>query len=73
MPYTSEEGGRLNNFAREPKIYQAEPLTKTEQEKYILWGMADRALVGSILFLAFLVSSVSWQYFSSCRTRFHTI
>ncbi|WP_146006028.1 photosystem II assembly protein Psb34, partial [Fischerella thermalis] len=27
MPYTTEEGGRLNNFAREPKVYQAEPPT----------------------------------------------
>jgi hypothetical protein len=25
MPYTNEEGGRLNNFAAEPKVYQADP------------------------------------------------
>jgi len=40
MPYTTEDGGRLNNFAREPKIYQAETPTKTEQRNYILWGIA---------------------------------
>lgn len=59
MPYTTEEGGRLNNFAREPKIYQAEPPTKNEQKKYILWGIAAAALVGSVIFVAFSVSSVS--------------
>ncbi|MGA7937028.1 MAG: ssl1498 family light-harvesting-like protein, partial [Kovacikia sp.] len=28
MRYTTEEGGRLNNFAIEPKMYKAEPPTK---------------------------------------------
>jgi len=37
MPYTTEDGGRLNNFAREPKMYQ--PPTQTEQRKYILWEL----------------------------------
>ena len=41
-----EEGSRLNNFACEPKIYQAEPPTKTEQQKYILWGMAAESFSG---------------------------
>jgi hypothetical protein len=40
MPYTTEEGGRLNNFAVEPKVYQATPPTKTEQRNYILLGIA---------------------------------
>ncbi|MDY7022471.1 MAG: ssl1498 family light-harvesting-like protein, partial [Cyanobacteriota bacterium] len=30
MPYTTEEGGRLNNFAVEPKVYTAEPPNKTQ-------------------------------------------
>jgi len=41
MPYTTEDGGRLNNFAREP-MYQAEPPTQTEQRKYILWELLLR-------------------------------
>jgi len=32
MPYTTEDGGRLNNFAREPKIYQAETPTRLNSE-----------------------------------------
>jgi len=34
MPYTNEEGGRLNNFAAEPKVYQADPPTKSQQRNY---------------------------------------
>ena len=59
MPYTTEDGNRLNNFAREPKMYQAEIPTKTEQRNYILWGIAAASLVGGLIFVAFSVSSVS--------------
>jgi len=58
MPYTTEEGGRLNNFAIEPKVYQAAPPTKAEQRNYIILGTAALALVGGLIFVAFSVSSV---------------
>ena len=57
MPYTTEEGGRLNNFAVEPKVYKAEPPTKTEQRNYIILGTAAAVVVSSLLFVAFSVSS----------------
>ncbi len=57
MPYTTEEGGRLNNFAVEPKVYKAEPPTKTEQRNYIILGTAAAVVVSGLLFLAFSVSS----------------
>ena len=60
MPYITEEGGRQNNFAREPKIYQAEPPTKSQQRNYIILGIAATALVGGLIFVAFSVSSLSW-------------
>ncbi|MEQ9553498.1 MAG: ssl1498 family light-harvesting-like protein [Coleofasciculus sp. G3-WIS-01] len=59
MPYTTEEGGRLNNFAREPKVYQAEPPSKTEQRNYVFLGIAALVLVSGLMFVAFSVSSVS--------------
>jgi hypothetical protein len=59
MPYTSEEGGRLNNFAQEPKVYQAEPPTKGQKRNYIVLGVAAMALVGGLIFVAFSVSNVS--------------
>ncbi len=50
--YTTEEGGRLNNFAVEPKIYQAEPPTKTQQRNYIILGTLGAVLVGGLIFVA---------------------
>ncbi|MBF2067724.1 MAG: ssl1498 family light-harvesting-like protein [Calothrix sp. C42_A2020_038] len=56
MPYTTEEGGRLNNFAREPKVYTAEPPTDGEKRNYIILGIGAVILVGSLIFVAFSVS-----------------
>jgi hypothetical protein len=56
MPYTTEEGGRLNNFATEPKMYQAEPPTKGQMRNYILLGVGAIALLGSLIFVAVSVS-----------------
>lgn len=59
MPYTNEEGGLLNNFAKEPKVYQAEPPTNAQKRTYIVLGLAAMFLVGVVIFVAFSVSSVS--------------
>lgn len=59
MRYTTEEGGRLNNFAVEPKVYQATPPTKTEKRNYIIMGGLALVLVSALIFVAFSVSSVS--------------
>jgi hypothetical protein len=59
MPYTTEEGGRLNNFAREPKVYEAEPPNKNQKRNYIILGIAAMVLVGGLFFVAVSVSNVS--------------
>ena len=59
MPYTTEEGGRLNNFAKEPKIYEAEPPTQGQKRTYILLGIAATALVVGLILVAFFVSQNS--------------
>ncbi len=56
MPYTTEEGGLLNNFAREPKVYTAEPPTDGQKRNYIFLGVAGALLVGGLIFVAFSVS-----------------
>ena len=56
MPYITEEGGRLNNFAKEPKVYQAEPPTQTDKRNFIFLGVAAVALVGGLVVVAFSVS-----------------
>jgi len=58
MPYINEEGGRLNNFAVEPKMYQAEPPTQTQQRNYLFLGIGALALVGGLVFVAYSVSSL---------------
>jgi hypothetical protein len=58
MRYTQEEGGRLNNFAVEPKVYQASPPSKTEQRNYILWGIAALLLVSGLLVVATYASKL---------------
>lgn len=57
MPYTTEDGGRLNNFAQEPKIYQAEPPTDGQKRNYIILGIAAMILVSGLIFVAFSVSN----------------
>ncbi|MEH2192133.1 MAG: ssl1498 family light-harvesting-like protein [Nostoc sp.] len=59
MPYINEEGGLLNNFAREPKIYQAEPPTEGQKRTYLILGIAATALVIGLILVAFFVSKSS--------------
>jgi hypothetical protein len=58
MPYTTEEGGRLNNFAVEPKMYQAEPPTKSQQQKFFILGALGAVLVGGLIFVAYSISNL---------------
>jgi hypothetical protein len=58
MPYTEEEGGLLNNFAKEPKVYEAEPPTSTEKRNYLFLGIAAMVLVSGLIFVAFSASNV---------------
>ncbi|PSF37832.1 hypothetical protein C7H19_07560 [Aphanothece hegewaldii CCALA 016] len=59
MPYTTEEGGRLNNFASEPKVYKAEPPSRSQQRTYLILGAAALVLVGGLIAIAVYASSVS--------------
>lgn len=56
MRYTVEDGGRLNNFAVEPKMYEAEPPTATEKRNYVIWGAVAAVLVVGVVSIAFFVS-----------------
>jgi hypothetical protein len=56
MRYTTEEGGRLNNFAVEPKMYTAEPPSKKQQAIYIVAGIGALALLGTLVAIAVSVS-----------------
>jgi hypothetical protein len=45
MSYKDDDG-RLNNFAREPKIYQAQPLSQKEQRNYLILAVITLLLAG---------------------------
>jgi hypothetical protein len=56
MPYTTEEGGRLNNFAVEPKVYKAAPPSSKQRVQYIVLGVVALVLVGGLIAVAVAIS-----------------
>jgi hypothetical protein len=52
MPYINDGDGRLNNFAKEPKMYKAEYPDKQQQRNYIILGVAGTVLVALLVFVA---------------------
>jgi hypothetical protein len=57
MPYTVEEGGRLNNFAIEPKVYQAAPLESRQKMRRLALALGGGLLVVALMTIAVGVSS----------------
>ncbi len=53
-----DDDGRLNNFAREPKVYQTQPLTEKEKRNYIILALITVFLVGGLITVAIFASSV---------------
>ena len=56
LPYTTEDGGRLNNYAIEPKMYQAEPPTGNQKRNYAILGAVAVVLIGGLFAVAVSVS-----------------
>ena len=59
MPYTEEEGGILNNFAREPQMYTAEEPTSKEKKNYLIFGVLALMLLGGVIAIAVYASGAS--------------
>ncbi|NET05950.1 MAG: ssl1498 family light-harvesting-like protein [Symploca sp. SIO2B6] len=56
MPYTTEDGGRLNNFAAEPKMYKAAPPTAKDKRNYLILAVSAALLLGGLVTVAATVS-----------------
>lgn len=56
MPYTTEDGGRLNNFAVEPTMYKAQPPSGKQKRNYLIFGVLGVTLIGAVVFVAFYAS-----------------
>lgn len=54
--YTKDDDGRLNNFAREPKMYKAEPMDAGQKRNYIVIGSVGAFLVVGLIALASVIS-----------------
>jgi hypothetical protein len=54
--YTQESGGRLNNFAIEPKMYEAKPPTAEEKRRYTILGALGASLVTGVIWVAIAAS-----------------
>ena len=52
MPFTVEDGGRLNNFANEPKMYVEAP----KKSNYVLFAVVGLSLAGGLIAIAFAIS-----------------
>ncbi|MCT7971914.1 photosystem II assembly protein Psb34 [Laspinema olomoucense] len=59
MPYSEDEGGLLNNFAKEPKMYTATPPTTTEKRNYVVQAVLGLLLVSGLVVLAASISNLS--------------
>ncbi|MEO0014590.1 MAG: hypothetical protein RLZZ535_2979 [Cyanobacteriota bacterium] len=59
MPYTEEEGGLLNNFAREPKMYTADEPNSSQKRNYTIFGVLAFLLLSGIVAVAVYASGVS--------------
>jgi hypothetical protein len=56
MPYINDESGKLNNFAKEPAIYQTEALGADQKRNYLLVGVIGSMLILGLIVVAFTVS-----------------
>ncbi|KKI99827.1 photosystem II assembly protein Psb34 [Prochlorothrix hollandica] len=55
MPYTVEDGGRLNNFASEPRMRVAEPISTDQRRNYVIIAVVTGVgVVGLIALVGFL-------------------
>ncbi len=59
MPYTTEEGGRLNNFASEPEMYRAEPPNDSDKKGFLVLGVLGAALISGVIAVAVFASSAA--------------
>ena len=56
MSTITEEGGRLNNYATEPKMYLAEAPEPAQQRRYLFLGGLALLFVGALVATALAVS-----------------
>ncbi len=56
MPYVNDGAGKLDNFPKEPEMYQAEPLSTNQKRNFMITGVISLLLVAGMIAVSFTLS-----------------
>ncbi len=56
MPYVNDGAGKLDNFPKEPEMYQAEPVSAGQKRNFAITGVIGLLLVAGMIAVSFALS-----------------
>ena len=56
MPYVDDGAGKLDNFPKEPNMYQAEPISADQKRNFVATGIIGLLLVAGMVAVSFALS-----------------
>jgi hypothetical protein len=56
MPYVNDGAGKLDNFPKEPEMYQAEPVSADQKRNFVITGVIGLLLVAGMVAVSFVLS-----------------
>jgi hypothetical protein len=56
MPYVNDGAGKLDNFPKEPEMYQAEPVSAGQKRNFMITGFIGLLLVAGMIAVSFAQS-----------------
>ncbi len=56
MPYVNDGAGKLDNFPKEPEMYQSEPLSDTQKMNFVITGLIGLLLVAGMIAVSITLS-----------------
>jgi hypothetical protein len=56
MPYVNDGAGKLDNFPKEPEMYQAEPLSANQKRNFVIVGVVGLLLVAGMIAVSITLS-----------------
>ncbi len=56
MPYVNDGAGKLDNFPKEPEMYQAEAVSGKQKRNFVITGAIGLLLVAGMIAVSFTLS-----------------
>ncbi len=56
MPYVNDGAGKLDNFPKEPEMYQSEPLSADQKRNFVVVGVVGLLLVAGMIAVSITLS-----------------